>query len=319
MKKNVFLVLCAVQFGIVSSANAQEESLTELLEVSLSELMQFDVILASGVEEPLIDAPAAMIVITKREIHQRGYIGLHEVLMDLPGFDVSVTNGTIYLTAYQRGYRTPQTQRTLLMIDGKIENHLWSQVAHFSRQYPVSNIDKIEVLYGPASAIYGPNAFLGVINVYTKNGKGLEDGQTTTEIDLLSGNFDTRSVDATTRGRFGDVDYAISGRVYKSDEPDLSDRWGFNTNTLYGSRSIWGPVLDFDNAGKVLGTYHDPTDDYGLQGSVGYKELRIGLLKWKTREGYGVYYPADRAQNNAFWENTSTHWFAEYDKELSEN
>ena len=63
--------------------------LEELLQTPLSELMQMDVSVASGIEEPLIDAPAAMIVITREEIDRRGYTGIHDILQDLPGFDIS--------------------------------------------------------------------------------------------------------------------------------------------------------------------------------------------------------------------------------------
>ena len=292
--------------------------LDALLATPLAELMQMDVYLASGVDEPLIDAPAAMVIIDAGEIRRRGYTGLHELLVDLPGFDVSVTNGTLYLTAYQRGYRTPQTQRTLLMVDGRVDNHLWTQAAGISRQYPLSNVDRVEVLYGPASAVYGPNAFQGIINIKTKTGHDLEPGETSTRIDAQIGSYATRTVDATTRGRINDLTYTATARVFRSDEADLSDRWGFNSNALYGNRELWGPILDFENDGHQLGTYHDPTDDIDVQGSMSYGGLRAGSSYWRTREGYGTYYPADRAQNNTFWVNTSRQWYVEYEAALAE-
>ncbi len=48
-----------------------------------------------------------MVVITAKDIKQRGYDDLSEVLQDLPGFDTVITNGTNYAISYQRGYRTP--------------------------------------------------------------------------------------------------------------------------------------------------------------------------------------------------------------------
>lgn len=101
-----------------------------------------------------------MNVITKEDIIQRGYTSIDELLSDIPGFDVSITNGITYLNAHQRGYRTPFTQRTLILINGKNDNHLWTHMANFSRQYPINNIEKVEILYGPSSAVYGANAFL---------------------------------------------------------------------------------------------------------------------------------------------------------------
>lgn len=150
------------QFG-----GGDDPELEAMLGLSLTELMDQPVFLASGVEETLADAPAAMIVVTAEEIARRGYSDLSRVLADLPGFDVVVANGTTHANAYRRGYRTPFTQRTLLMIDGKVDNHLWSHMAQLSRQYPMSDVVRIEVLYGPASAVYGVNAFLGIVNVVT--------------------------------------------------------------------------------------------------------------------------------------------------------
>lgn len=300
-----------------AAAGADEFDLDLLLATPLEELIERNVSLASGVDEPMIDAPAAMVVIDAQEIHRRGYTGLHELLLDLPGFDVSITNGTIYLTAYQRGYRTPQTQRTLLMVDGRVDNHLWSHAAQISRQYPLSNVERVEVLYGPASAVYGPNAFQGIINIQTRDGSGMAEGQSATRIDLQAGSFATGAVDASTRGRAGDVTWAATARVFRSDEPDLSSDWGYSGNELYGSPALWGPLLDGNSSIRGLGSYADPTDDMALQATLGLRGLRAGVSHWRTREGYGVYYPADRAQNNTLWTNVSQQWYAEYEGQLS--
>ena len=122
-------------------------------------------------------------------------------MSDLPGFDTMVLNGLHYINAYQRGYRTPFTQRTMFMINGVVQNHLWSHAAGLSRQIPLSNIKRIEVLYGPASAVYGPNAFLGTINIVTYDGSESYGNNNFSEINLMAGSYNTRSLDITTRGK----------------------------------------------------------------------------------------------------------------------
>ena len=57
----------------------------------------------------------------------------------------------------------------LFVVDGIEQNDLWSNVVYLSRQYPITNIKSVEVIYGPASTIYGANAYLGVVSVITKN------------------------------------------------------------------------------------------------------------------------------------------------------
>jgi outer membrane receptor for ferrienterochelin and colicins len=138
--------------------------------------MNVKVTTASGIEESLLDAPAAMVVIEESDFKKRGYISLVEILADLPGFDSVITSGATHLTFYQRGYRTPASSRTLFMINGVINNHLWTQIAVVSRQYPISNISRVELLYGPSSVRYGPNAFMGVINIISKNADDLRKG-----------------------------------------------------------------------------------------------------------------------------------------------
>jgi len=60
------------------------------------------------------------------EIKQRGYTDLIQVLQDIPGFDVSIYYGQLYANVYQRGLRTNNTDKTLLLVDGVEENDLWT-------------------------------------------------------------------------------------------------------------------------------------------------------------------------------------------------
>lgn len=166
---------------------------------------------ASRLKESLFDAPATVVVVTAEEIKNRGYTNLPEVIKDLPGFDVVVANGTAYIVAYQRGYRSLYTSRTLFMVNGIVENMLWAHEAAISRQYPLSNIKRIEVLYGPASAVYGANAFLGIIHVITYDGQEVKEGETEATVNVLRGSNRSIGIDATIRGK---PNQDISFRTY---------------------------------------------------------------------------------------------------------
>ena len=272
------------------------------------------VTLASKTEETLLQAPATMEIITAEDIRKRGYTDLSQFLFDLPGFDVVQPGGFEHVIGYQRGYRTNFMQRTLLMIDGKIDNNLWTHSAVISRQYPLSNIERIEVLYGPASAIYGANAFLGMINVITKTGTAFEAGEQEATVHTLAGEHHTRSVDAGVRGRTPWFTYALSGRFFLSDEADLSQKWGFLSNERYSDRQIWGPILDHEQNGRAYGSYYDPSEDWGFIARIGAGPFELGLMRWQKEEGYGAQYAADRAQNNASWTQTSDRLSLDYHK-----
>ena len=146
-------------------ATSRFKALVEEVRKSESETQ---VATVSKTSESLREAPATVVVIRAEEIERRGYLDLEQLLHDLPGFDVSRGNGETYSTFYQRGFRSNDNDRILLLLDGVEQNDIATGVAHLSRQYPISAVERVEVVYGPASTIYGANAFSGVINIITK-------------------------------------------------------------------------------------------------------------------------------------------------------
>jgi outer membrane receptor protein involved in Fe transport len=180
----------------------------------------------SKTQESLREAPATVLVVTAQEIERRGYMDLEAVFHDLPGFNISRGNGVAYSNLYQRGYRSLTTDRTLFLVDGVEQNDLSSNVAFLSHQYPLSNIDRVEVIYGPASTMYGANAFVGVINVILKEPEALlrEGRQLGGVVAVTTGSLNTQSFDTTLAGRTaeGGLSWSLTARRYRSDEVDLS-------------------------------------------------------------------------------------------------
>ena len=298
---------------------AFEEGETDLFQLSLSSLMNVKVTTASGIEESLSDAPAAMIVIEEKDFKQKGYSNLVDVIADLPSFDSVVTSGATHLTFYQRGYRTPASSRTLFMINGVVDNHLWTQIAVVSRQYPISNIARVEVLYGPASVRYGPNAFMGIINIITKNAKNFTKGQHEFTARAELGQWDSKGIEISANGRFDDFRYSLSARQFSSDEEDFSSRWGFLSNDLYQDASIWGPIRDLESTKIKMDHYADPTMDRGVLADINYKNWKFGLIHWKVDEGYGAQYTADRGQTNSSWKQESNQYYLEHQGKVSKD
>lgn len=174
--------------------------------------------------EDLLEAPATVILLTEKEIKQRGYTDLEQILYDLPGFDISRSSGAVYSHFHQRGYNSVNPDRTIVQIDGVEENDLWSNIAWYTRQYPISNISRIEVVYGPASTIYGANAFLGVINIITKEPLEILDDEQQIGVDahIGGGSWNTQYADITVAGQYSNAAFTLTGRYFKTDEMDLS-------------------------------------------------------------------------------------------------
>jgi outer membrane receptor for ferrienterochelin and colicins len=282
----------------------------DLLSMDLDQLLNLKVSSASGVPESARHAPAALIVITADDIRERGYDSLVDVLQDVPGFDISISGGTSHATAWQRGYRSPFAQRTLLLVDGVVNNELWSQATDLSRQYPLRMLERIEILYGPASAVYGANAFAGVIHLITRRADAPGGSGWT----LRGGSHATRSVEGDWGSAVGAVKFRAGVRLFASDDPGLNDlqgRHGFVSADWLADRRAWGPVLNLQHDGRALGSYHDPADNRSLLLNLDYRDWQAGLLWWRATEGFGREYAADHAQVNLPWQRERAHLYLE--------
>lgn len=176
-------------------------------------------------------APASVLIIKREELIERGYIDLIDVLTNLPGFDISKYYGINYANVYQLGFRQENTERTLLMINGIEENDNWSNIAYICRQYPLSNIKAIEILYGPSSTMYGPRAFVGTINIITYDtgevipfqGKSIKSVEKPNNNPfylngtVLAGNYNTRDADFTIGFKKDAINTTFTFKSFQSD------------------------------------------------------------------------------------------------------
>lgn len=205
----------------------------------------------SKASESLAEAPATVIVIPEEKILNRGYNDITEVLADLPGFDITLGKGPTYSHIYQRGYRSVLTDRTLFLIDGVEENDLSSNHAFMSRQYPLSNIKRVEVIYGPTSTMYGANAFVGVVNLVTKEPEDMIRQGRKFGIQASGGygTFNTRYFDVTAAAKYKNVSLTTSLRMFSSDEMDLSkyDTW----NPALGDDAHYTDVMTVTNQTSI--------------------------------------------------------------------
>jgi outer membrane receptor for ferrienterochelin and colicins len=212
-------IFCLAQFLVKAQADTVPD-VNRLLDLSLEELMNIKVVTATGSVQTISEAPSTMNVITAKQIKERGYIQLEDALRDIPGIDFIHTNGYIPTLIYFRGMYGAENLRVLMMIDGIPENNIIGSNDMAGPAYSLHNVERIEVIWGPASALYGANAFGGVINIITKSGQDLNGFQ----YEKGFGTFNT-SVDKAMFGiNKAGFDIAISGSLYSTDGPKFTNR-----------------------------------------------------------------------------------------------
>lgn len=172
---------------------------------------------ASKYEQKTTEAPSAVTIITADEIEKYGYHTLAEVLRSVPGFYVTDDRNYNYLGI--RGFNRPGDYNThvLLLVDGhRLNDNVYNQAAIGTEAVvDVDLIDRIEIIRGPSSPLYGTNAFFGVINVLTKRGRDIRGTELSTEV----GSYDSYTARVTYGNRFANgMDVLLSGAFYDSDD-----------------------------------------------------------------------------------------------------
>ena len=157
-----FLLLSIYPFFYCS---AQSDSVN-LYDLDLYQLSKLKITSASKVVENKNEISTWVNIITAAEIKRNGYFTLEEALSTLPGFQFRNIQG-INSYIFQRGIPN-QNNLTLVLIDGIQINELNSGGFYAGGQYNLSNVERIEVMYGPSSVAYGTNAVSGIINIITK-------------------------------------------------------------------------------------------------------------------------------------------------------
>ena len=136
-------------------------------------------------------------------------------IRDLPGIDLTDVQGTFPVIWAPRGAYGDENKRTLLLIDGIVENNILEGNVLGGPQYSLHNIERIEFLWGPSSSLYGANAFSAIINLITKKGRNIQN----TEFSLGLGTEDTRQITFLSGDKTENIEYTLSGSIYQTDGP----------------------------------------------------------------------------------------------------
>lgn len=240
------------------------------------------VVTANRVAQPLSTVLGDVSVVERSSIERSGASNVAEVLARLPGIEFSRNGGPGGTTSvFIRG---GENRHIAVYLDGvRLDSQstggtLWEQV-------PLDQIERIEVLRGPAAAVYGSDAVGGVVQLFTKRGKaGMRPSAS-----LSMGSYRTLQAQAGLSGGAGGLDYALSGSHGRSDgfnartvadaNPD-DDGWRRNSVTgrvglqLAPQHRIDASLL----ATNLRAQYDESTAD-----DISYLTLRTGSLAWQGK------------------------------------
>src|SRR2546428_2753054 len=204
-------------FATVPLATANllaQQQTQDLGEASLEELANITVYTASRHIQKVTDAPSSVTVITRDEIQKYGYRTLADILRSVRGFDITYDRNYTY--AGVRGVNRPETynSRVLLLIDGLRTNNNVYEQAMLGTEFPldVDLIERVEIVRGPSSSLYGTSAFFAVINVITRKAGQLNDW----EISFEPASFGTYQGRVSYGGQYRGLDAVFSTAFYDS-------------------------------------------------------------------------------------------------------
>ncbi len=252
-------------------ASAQEDYLA----MDLEQLMQVNVTGSTLRDESLKTVPSAVTVFTHEQIAVLGVDYLHELLSLVP--DYQVDRAADYATNYTysaRGRRNgTQAREVLLLVDGRLfTNPRTGSIDVVLPLFPVAHIERVEIIRGPGSALYGSSAFTGVINVITR--------KRAAEVKVTAGSDQRRGIDVLWGQQTGDWETSLFAHAYEDRGQNFA---------LYDMSTL------------VPEPSSDPTRNVNLDLGVRYNQTQVRAT-YNYADSYD-FYTLERIQNgfNRYW------------------
>lgn len=219
-KNRCFLLTVIFVFIFTHLAFSQEKEKKDPFEMSFDQLMKVKIKTAGKTQEQISSIPASVVLITRKDIETYGYSTLTEILENIPGLysidDYSGLGGIFGVRGFWSGVAM---DNIIVLVNGvpQIFDYATSSPL-LNSPIPVEAIDRIEVVRGPMSVLYGTGAFFGVINIFT-------DDPSTEPLNIVSvsgGSEKTKKLFLRLEGGSGDFNYAVNASfsdTYGIDEP----------------------------------------------------------------------------------------------------
>ena len=213
----------------------------DLTNKSLEDLMKIEIYSASKYMQDASDAPSSVTVVTADEIQKYGYRSLADILESVRGFYITYDRDYSFVGVRGFGRLGDSNNRILVLIDGhQINDNVFGE-PYLGTEFlvDVDLIERVEIIRGPSSSLYGADAFFAVINVITRKAPQLKG----VEVSFAPASFGTYDGRASYGGQYRGLDVMLSGTFYNSRGATLffpqfdspATNYGVTRNTDYES------------------------------------------------------------------------------------
>lgn len=299
-KKSYFLLLAMFVFSHTSIAQRKTDAgVKDLFNISLEDLLNVGIVSASKKKQSVSDAPAMAYVFTKEQILSRGYTNLLDLLEDVPEVEVQRNS-----TPEDRNFVTIRgiagNEKFVILLNGIRITPATGDAYTLGSNFSLVNALRVEVVLGPASALYGVDAFSGIINIITTQGEGTLFKGVNTNVSY--GQYKSLDASVQVGKKFEKLNVMLSGNFYKSAEPDYQNiykdefAW-YNSRLKPLGQVVTSPFLRFVNSldrlsesavpyisGDTLSRGFDmPTTSYFVNATLNYGDFSVSYIKhWES-------------------------------------
>jgi iron complex outermembrane receptor protein len=256
---------------------------------SFEELLGMEVVSAATVAQKRSDASMTIYIVTDEQIRTRGYQTLEDILDDIP--EIEIQNNAVNETRNAYSARgVSGNEKFLILLDGFRFNSPAGSPHIIGHNFPVHHARQVEIALGPASALYGVDAFAGVVNIITRPGAE----QPGVAGELVYGSFNTADGYVHGGQRFDDVSVALAAYAHHSDGPDYPAAYPDDFRWYRDVYRRTGQVLESPFVpDRVVETgpprpFDVASDAYFLQGRVDVGGFTFGYARSFERHSSSV-------------------------------
>ncbi|WP_062261355.1 TonB-dependent receptor domain-containing protein [Endozoicomonas arenosclerae] len=313
MSRTLRVAVALATAGLAGTLQASEE-VTKLDKV---------VVTASRTAQSVDEALAAVTVITREDIERSQATSVTELLSKTPGMQVAASGGAGSLPGiYLRGTKTAQT---LVLLDGMKINSASSGVPPLQYLDP-EDIERIEIVRGPRSSLYGADAVGGVIQIFSRRG----EGKPHLKVKVGGGSRNTGEYGLTLNGRSDGLRYNLGANVYETGGYNFTiPKENGDDNDAYRNKSVFGSLSnrfsddleiglafshsegksEYDNSPSFPSDATQPFNLFRITNVSTFADLAVNDI-WSSRleVGYAEELTQGKSENQSTGETTDSYW-----------